>query len=32
MQRLAELIAACIKGRDVKAEVNRLRGEFPTML
>jgi glycine hydroxymethyltransferase len=31
MQRLAELMAACIKGRDVKAEVNRLRGEFQTM-
>ena len=31
MQRLAELMAACIKGRDVKAEVNRLRGEFLEM-
>jgi glycine hydroxymethyltransferase len=32
MQRLAELMAACIKGTNVKAEVNRLRAEFPTML
>jgi glycine hydroxymethyltransferase len=31
MQRLAELMAACIKGTDVKAEVNRLRGHFPNL-
>jgi glycine hydroxymethyltransferase len=31
MQRLAELMAACIRGREVKAEVNRLRGEFGEM-
>jgi glycine hydroxymethyltransferase len=31
MQRLAELMAACIKGTDVKAEVNRLRGHFSNL-
>jgi glycine hydroxymethyltransferase len=31
MQRLAELIAACIKGTSVKAEVNALRAAFPEM-
>ena len=28
MQRLAELLAACIKGTAVQAEVNALRAEF----
>jgi len=31
MQRLAELMAACIKGRQVKAEVNALRARFLEM-
>jgi glycine hydroxymethyltransferase len=31
MQRLGELIAACVKGKEVKAEVNKLRGEFLEM-
>ncbi|HWO72660.1 MAG TPA: serine hydroxymethyltransferase [Dehalococcoidia bacterium] len=31
MQRLAELMAACIKGREVKAEVNALRARFLKM-
>jgi len=31
MQRLAELMAACIKGREVKAEVNALRAQFLEM-
>jgi glycine hydroxymethyltransferase len=31
MQRLAQLIAACIKGTSVKAEVNALRAAFPEM-
>ena len=31
MQRLAELMAACIKGTNVKADVNRLRQEFLTL-
>jgi glycine hydroxymethyltransferase len=31
MQRLAQLMAACIKGTAVKAEVNALRASFPEM-
>ncbi len=31
MQRLAELIAACIKGTNVKSDVNALRAEFAEM-
>ena len=31
MQRLAQLMAACIKGTPVKAEVNALRAAFPEM-
>ena len=31
MQRLAELMAACIKGSSVKQEVNALRASFPQM-
>jgi glycine hydroxymethyltransferase len=31
MQRLAELMAACVKGTDVKADVNALRGSFPVL-
>jgi hypothetical protein len=31
MQRLAQLMAACIKGKPVKAEVNALRASFPEM-
>jgi glycine hydroxymethyltransferase len=31
MQRLAELMAACIKGKAVKAEVSALRASFPEM-
>ena len=31
MQRLAELMAACIKGTNVKDEVTKLRQEFPTL-
>jgi glycine hydroxymethyltransferase len=31
MQRLAELMAACIKGTPVKTDVNKLRAEFPTL-
>jgi glycine hydroxymethyltransferase len=31
MQRLAQLMAACIKGTSVKAEVNALRASFPEM-
>jgi glycine hydroxymethyltransferase len=31
MQRLAELMAACIKGAGVQAEVNALRAEFPEL-
>lgn len=31
MERLAELMAACIRGRNVRAEVNKLRGEFLQM-
>ena len=30
-RRLAELMAACIKGTDVKAEVNALRAHFGTL-
>lgn len=31
MQRLAELIAACIKGTNVKPDINALRAEFPEL-
>ena len=31
MQRLAELMAACIRGKAVKTEVNALRASFPEM-
>jgi glycine hydroxymethyltransferase len=31
MQRLAELMAACIKGANVKEDVTKLRQEFPTL-
>ncbi len=31
MKRLAELIAAAIKGKAVKAEVNALRAAFPEL-
>jgi glycine hydroxymethyltransferase len=31
MQRLAQLMAACIKGTPVKADVNALRASFPEM-
>jgi glycine hydroxymethyltransferase len=31
MQRLAELIAAAVKGRNVKQDVNRLRAEYPEL-
>ncbi len=31
MQRLAELLAGAIKGSNVKAEVNKLRTDFPEM-
>ena len=31
MQRLAELMAACIKGADVKDDVTKLRREFPEL-
>ena len=31
MQRLAELLAGAIKGSDVKADVNKLRADFPEL-
>jgi glycine hydroxymethyltransferase len=31
MQRLAELMAACIKGTKVKDDVTKLRREFPEL-
>ena len=31
MQRLAELMAACIKGTPVQAEINALRAEIPEL-